>query len=271
MPERTSLERELRLLGEATAWPEPPDLAASVAERLRGEAEAGGGPAVLQTRVPRGLRLRVNLRAVALAALALLVLAGTVMAASPAIRDSVLDLIGLSGATVDRRERLPDRLRQDGRPFLGDRVSLPEARRAVRFQVLAPRALGPPDRVYLRRDIAGGELTLVFRARPGLPAADPTGIGALVSEFRADLAPELIRKIAPGATEVRQLRIGRSRALWLEGAPHAVLLRDAAGRILKSEPRLAGNVLLVERGRLLVRIEADVSLRQALQIARSLR
>jgi hypothetical protein len=255
--DHSPLERDLRLLGEQAVWPETPDLAPSVISRL-----SSAGPA--RRVLPHPLRPLV------LAALALLVLAGTVMAASPSAREAVLDLFGLNGATVERRERLPAELPRGERPFLGERVSLAEARRAVSFRVLVPQELGFPDRVQVRREVPGGEVTLAFGTRPGLPPSGPSGLGALVSEFRGDLAPELIGKIAQEGTEVRRLRVEGAAGLWLRGAPHLVLVRDASGAVIERESRLAGNVLLFERGRLLVRVEADVSLRRALEIGRSL-
>jgi len=258
MPDRASLERELRLLGEQAAWPETPDLAPSVMSRLstaRSPRRAVGHP----------------LRPLALAGLALLVFSGAVMAASPSARDAVLELFGLNGATVERRERLPGDLPRGGRPFLGTRASLAGAQRAVSFRLLVPRALGRPDRVHLRRDVPGGEVTLAFGSRPGLPASGPSALGALVSELRGDLSPDLIAKIGQAKTEVRRLRVDGEAALWIRGAPHLVQFRDASGEVVESESRLAGNVLLFERGRLLVRIEADVSLGRAVELGRSLR
>lgn len=260
MADRTSLERDLRLLGGESAWPETPDLARAVVERVSGAPAAS-----------RVLRRGWALRPLALAALGLLIVAGSVMAASPSARDAVLELLGLRGATVERRERLPEPLPRGSRPVLGTRLSLAEARRAVSFPVLVPRELGPPDRVHLRAEVQGGELTLSYGPRRGLPATGATGLGLLVSQFRGDLAPDLIGKIASQGTRLRRPRVGDSAAVWIEGAPHVVLFREGNGEVVESESRLAGNVLLFERGRRLIRIEADVPLRRALTIARSLR
>ena len=92
-----------------------------------------------------------------------------------------------------------------------------------------------------------------------------------MSEFRGALAPELIAKVASEGTTVRRVRPGGAAGLWLEGEPHLLLFRNREGEIVEGEARLAGNVLLLERGPLLVRIEADVPLRRAIDFARSLR
>ena len=156
MPDRATLERDLRWLGAETAWPDAPDLAPAVIGRLAAEAP---GP-------DRFMRVRA-LRPLALALLALLLLAGTVMAASPSARNAVLDLFGLEGATVERRERLPERLHRDAGPVPGERVTLAQARRAVDFPCWCRRRLDP-DRTLLRRDVPGGEVELIFHSPPRL-------------------------------------------------------------------------------------------------------
>src|SRR5262245_2318087 len=92
------LERTLAKIGEELAWPETPELAHGVMARLdRPERSASRSRFRLT-----GLR-----RSLVLAALALLILAGGVYAAVPAVRDAVEDLLGLEGATVERRATLP--------------------------------------------------------------------------------------------------------------------------------------------------------------------
>ena len=257
MPE---LERMLTGLGRELDYPPTPDLAGAVARRLAPE------PPRKPFSLPRA-RFR---RALALALIALLVLAGAVMAASPSARDAVLELFGLQGATVERRATLPDP--PDLRPLeLGRRVALSEAARELAFTPVAPAALGPPDAVYVRRGVPGGELSLAYRPRPGLPEAAPTGLGLLVSEFRGDLAPEYAGKIGAAATSIEPLEVQGDRALWIEGAPHFFFYRPPDSDFGQRELRLAANVLLLERGNLLVRLEGAFGRERALALARSLR
>jgi hypothetical protein len=204
------------------------------------------------------------------AALLLLLLAGGVYAASPEVRRAVRDLLGLRGATVERTETLPPAPPARD-PDLGDRVSLAEARRAVSFAVLVPGGLGEPDAAYLRPEARGGEVSLAYRPRPGLPRAEALDLGLLVTQFRGDLHPDYVGKIAPEATRVERLQAGRSRAIWIEGAPHFFFYRGPDGRMLQGSLRLAQNVLLVERGRLLVRLEGGFGRERALAVAASLR
>ena len=59
-----------------------------------------------------------------------------------------------------------------------------------------------------------------------MPArGDSTGLGLLVGEFRGDLAPEYMGKIAGQATRIERLRVDGERAIWIEGAPHFFFYR----------------------------------------------
>jgi hypothetical protein len=79
-----------------------------------------------------------------------------------------------------------------------------------------------------------------------------------------------VGKIAGQATSVERLRVDGQPAIWIEGAPHFFFYRRG-GRYLETTLRLAQNVLLLERGRLLVRVEGAFDRERALEIARSLR
>jgi hypothetical protein len=250
MPE---LERMLATLGDELDWPPTPDLAPGVMERLAEPA-------------PRRRRLPLARRTLALAFAALLLLAGAAYAAFPGVRDAVRDVFGLQGATVERRDRLPA-----GRPpiqplRLGARTTLTEAR--VGFTPLVPDALGEPDGVFVRSTVPGGELSLTYAPRPGLPRARATRLGLLVTEFRGDLSPDYLRKVVGPATEVS--RLGQ-RGLWIEGAPHYFFYRAPDGSYPESNLRIAQNVLLLERGRLLIRLEGAFDRERAIEIAHSLR
>jgi len=261
MPE---LERMLSRLGEELAWPETPDLSARVTSRLDEPAVRGERPA----RRPLGGLVGLR-RTLVLAAAAMLLLAGTVFAAAPGVRDAVLDFLGLQGATVERREHLPTPPPE--RPLdLGTRMTLDEATERIAFAPLLPRALGEPDGVYVREGLPGGELSLAYRARPGLPRARSTRLGALVGEFRGDLSPEYLGKVVGPGTTVERLTVDGARAIWVEGAPHFLLYRDPDGLIVESSMRMAQNALLLEHGALLVRLEGAFDRERALAIARSL-
>jgi hypothetical protein len=257
----TELEQALTRLGRELDYPDTPALAPRVRARLERPA-------------PRGRRRLLPAagfrRALALALVGLLVLAGGVVAAVPPVRDAVLEFFGLQGATVERRERLP--AAPELEPLrLGQRTTLEQATSVLGFTPLVPADPGAPDGVYVRRDIPGGELALAYSPGAGLPEARTTGLGLLVTEFRGDLVPELIGKLAGGATAVESLTLDGERAVWIEGGEHFFFYRRPDGETSERDLRLAANVLLLEQGDTLVRLEGAFGFDRARQIAESLR
>jgi hypothetical protein len=254
MPE---LERELAVLGREVRYPPTPELAQAVADWLGEGAAApsrGGSPR----------------RVVVIAIAIILLLVGVAAAAVPSARNAVLDLVGLRGATVERVTTAPTAPAVTGLQ-LGEPTSLVAARRSLAFRPLIPSRLGAPAAVFVRRPPPGGELSLIYGPRPGLPRSRFTGVGLLVGEFRGDLVPELLGKLVGPKTHLDRLTVGRYAAVWISGAPHEVFYRDPSGRIRPGTVRLAANVLLLERGRRLVRLEGVFGKQTAIAIARSLR
>ena len=73
--------------------------------------------------------------------------------------------------------------------------------------------------------------------------------------------PLILKKVVGGATRIERVPDG----LWLEGAAHVYVFPGAA-------PRLAGNVLLLQRGNVTLRIEGkELSKVDALGLARGIR
>jgi hypothetical protein len=257
------LTRDLLTLGRQLDYPPTPDLAARVDARLRS----------LPAEPPfRGWGWRVGRlpRAIAVALVALLVLAGTVVAASPTARHAILDIFGLRGARIERTTAPPPPT-TPRKLNVGKRLSLAQASKLLEFHPLIPAAVGRPDAVRLNPLIRGGGVSLMYRPGPGLPRTETTGLGLLISEFRGDLNPEYLTKIVPQATRVKRLRILGDRAAWIAGAPHYFFYRAPGGGFGEAPLEVAQNVLLLERGRLLVRVEGAFSLPRAREIARSLR
>ena len=96
----TELERQLTQLGAEFEYPPTPPLTEAVVRRL----EAGGEPPSRRARHPRQ---PLSARAIALAIVLALLLAGAAVAAVPAARNAVLDLVGLRGVAIERVRTLP--------------------------------------------------------------------------------------------------------------------------------------------------------------------
>lgn len=139
--------------------------------------------------------------------------------------------------------RLPERRRRLLRP----------ARRTVALGVAGALALGgtamavPPSRHEILRALLVGR--------------------ALITEFRGASIPWVRKTIGP-RTRVDELRIAGG---YIHGAPHRVLFQAREGAVRLDRVRIAGNVLVWQRGPLTIRIEGTRTRAQALALARSLR
>ncbi|TMK96510.1 MAG: hypothetical protein E6G40_11435 [Actinobacteria bacterium] len=270
------LERALAQAASFVAYPEVGDLSGVVARRIR-EAPALAPrrralPSLRELFRPaaRPILQPAWLKAAVAVAVAVAMFTGTLVL-SPTARHAVAGWLGLRGVKI---EIVPSpsitvpRLLGTGLD-LGDRVTLAEAQPQVPFEILFPAELGPPDELYLRTDLAVDEVTLVYRARPGLPAAAATGEGLLIGEFQAGIDNQLIeKKVGSQATKIEPVSVDGQPGYWIEGA-HEVYLIGPDGEQLADTVRLAGNVLLWEKGKVTLRLEADISKAEALRIARS--
>jgi hypothetical protein len=262
------LERALRDLGAQVAFPPTPELSGAVRQRLaeqpdghvawwrvgRGQGAAARWHAWWQT--PRR-RLAVSL-------LVLLMLLALALAAL-----AVADRIGLRG--VDIREVPSVAAPVGGQLSLGTPTTLDAVRRQVGFEVRVPQALGSPDEVYLRDFPSGGQVALVYRPRPDLPASAQTRVGALLTAFRGDVSGSVFAKGLPPGTRVEEVQVNGGRGYWIEGDAHLFFYIDAAGAMQTESQRLAGNVLLWEQGPLTYRLELPGAQDAAMRIATSLR
>lgn len=296
------LEDALRGLDSRLAWPDTPPLA----QRARAQIERAqrGELAATPTRWARRRRFAFwphgwpepAVRILAAALLLVLAIAAGALALSPAARNAVADRLGLRGvhlAPVATQPTLPPTAVSTpngaggavgagptGTPALpgaglqlGAPVTLTQARAAVRYAVLAPTAaaLGEPDAIYLDQTVPGGAISFVYGPRPGLPASAQTGVGLVLTEFPGDIEPGFFGKTIGPDTRLTPTTVNGAPGWWLEGQPHLFYYRDATGRVRDSQLRLAGNTLLWEQGSLTVRIEAAVSLDEALRIATTVR
>jgi hypothetical protein len=186
-------------------------------------------------------------------AVILAVLAG-VLAFSPGARSAFLEIFDIRGATVERVETLPDVRAQ--RLDFGERVSRNEAERRVGFELLD---LGDePDAIFVRPD---GLASAIY--------GDPNRPRLVLSQARGAIYEGFIKKTGARGTIVRSVTIDGEPGLFVDGDDHFVMFRDENGGITDEQTYLAGTVLLWNRGDLLLRLEGDLRLAEALELARS--
>jgi hypothetical protein len=241
----SSLERELRTLA-ADVFPETPDIARAVAERVR---DAAG---------PR----RHVWRTALVVALAVIVVALGAAFAVPDARSAILRWLGIEGVRVEFVDKLPPVAEPATLP-IGTRVTLAEARRRVAFGILLPSGdVGSPDGVYVGH-FNVDEVTLLY--------GTPTKVRLLLTEVAGRLERRFATKMVDPRATLRQLVLDGKPALWIEGAPHEFLFVAPNGQPTSTPLRLDKNTLLWQRGRLFLRLEGDLTLAEALRVARSLR
>ncbi len=253
------LERALESLHTEVVWPSTPALSRAVLSRL----------AQAPVAARRGGLVMLWPRTLAAVVLALLVLAGTVLALSPDTREAVADRLGMRGVSISHVEGVPPTPTAEATRIatpapsppgaglgLGSRTDLADARARVTFAVLTPAALGDPEAVY----VAGPNQVSLVWASP-----------VLLTEFRARLDETLFQKGVPPNARLEEVRVGGTRGFWIGGAPHSFFYRDASGNVQQERSRLAGNTLLWEQNGLTLRLESSLDRDAAIRIAESLR
>jgi hypothetical protein len=266
------LERALVDLGAHLEHPPTPPIAEAVLARIT-------APDAGRARAPRsrGWLPHPGWRRVAVAALALVVLAVVVVVATPGAREAVARRLGLPGVAIHLGGPAPTTPTVPTTPSgpganldLGRRVTLAQARSGVSFKLLVPSEPGfqQPDAVYLSESVPGGRVDMIWRPRAGLPASPFTNAGLLLTQFRAE---PLVEKIAKGTTDVTPVVVGGTTGYWFSGAAHSFVYTDSAGGVREETARLAGNTLLWTNGKLTLRLEGQISQRDAIRIAESVR
>ena len=243
------LEQQLAALSGAIDWPATPD--------LRGRWH----------RAPQ--RFRLDWR---LAAAAAIVVAAGVLAYTPS-RDAIAGWLNLH-TVVQRVPVLATPSPPPGHSLgLGTPTTLAKAQSQLTWTIALPPSLGQPDAVYLSLPPlgpSGGEVTLVYSARPGIQVARETGVSVLVTEARGKVNEQFFEKMLGPGTTLETVSVNGHSGWWISGQPNAFVFTDADGNPYTETLRLATNTLIFDDSGTIVRIEGDMTKAQALQIAASL-
>jgi hypothetical protein len=242
------LDGEISDLAPHLDWPEH-DIARQVATRLQ------AGPEPLPVRFPR--RRVVAMLAVAAA---VATVAGVAVLSQP-------------GTPTPTRRALPTTTTAIVQSDPGTLMSLSDARTAVGIHVLVPTIYGMsrPDEVRVAHPPTTGEVSLVYRSRTGLPAADDAGVGMVIAMFKGQLDVASFDTLLGPGTRVEATTVQGVPGYWIEGAPKAFGFIDGAGNLRTQSFRLGGSVLLWQRNGLTLRIESALALDQAVRVADSMK
>jgi hypothetical protein len=248
-----NVEQLLYSIGAEADWPATPPIAEAVAARLEPVPQIGG----VTPRHP-GDSPRVRVRRPLALALALLLIGAATAAAIPAVREPVLDWLGLRAVKIERVPRaLPEAAGSN--LALGEQTTLARARSRLGFVPVVPAGLGSPT-VYYEGFPPGGQLALVYR-----------GGRILLTEVEGSLERRYLFKFLRAGTGVDAIRLDGGRGLWIHGQMHQYVYADRTGAIRTDSVRTAGNVLLWRRHALLLRLEGARTKAEALRVASSLR
>jgi hypothetical protein len=170
--------------------------------------------------------------------LALVVVGGGTLAASPAARSTVLEWLGLKSVKIERTEP-----RIGAKVDLGPVMALPKGTRV-------PTALRDPEAHATKLPDGTRIVSLVYKGP------------ILVQIFKARATPFIQKTVGTGA---RLERV--PDGYWITGA-HGFAYEAGHGFGYERQ-RLADKTLLIERDGLLIRVEGNISKARALQIAGS--
>jgi hypothetical protein len=263
-----ALERALRDLAPALAFPSAVSGATDVASRVRQRLVAG--PPVPSRAGPLDwIRRRPVRRSLLVAVAALLILAAVAGAVG----------LGLPGIRIFFGGPTPPPATQTPKPApssplgvtmgLGTALPIEDVARLAGLDLILPPdpSIGPPDVAYLLANRAA----LVWSARPGLPADPDTGVGLLISEFRGNVDQGYYGKTLGNGNVVTPVTVDGHPGYWISGPQHFFYFVDPTGRDVDDSHRVVGDTLIWSTGDTTYRLESRLSMEEAIRLAESLR
>jgi hypothetical protein len=189
----------------------------------------------------------------------LLVLLMTIVVSVPEIRASVLEFLTIGAIRIiPVSQPTPTPLPTASIPMLefGTEVTLEEAQVAVDYAIPLPRELGSPDHVYVQET----SLPMVVLVWDAPQSLDTTWLILYIINSR-----DAFFKFDPNdpiATTVNE-----RQAAWLT-TPHLLEYVERSTGVMRRE--IEANVLIWEVGAVTYRLEGELTLEQAIEIAESL-
>jgi hypothetical protein len=242
----TELELQLGALRDEVAWPPTPDLAAAVQARVAREPRRAARRPWLPSRLVPAL----------VAVLVVLVAVGALLAASPGVRATLRDWLGIGSVKIARVQNLPD-ISPARELQLGRRATQAQASAHLGSPIATVHALGTPTAIYVD-DGPLPRVSVVYGARPGLPAG-VVGVGALLDEIQGD-ATAFIEKFVAGGVPITPVRVNGERGYYIGGL-HTVNLPD------ELRPRIAGNTVVWLHDAVTYRLETKLGRAAAVRLA----
>ena len=173
--------------------------------------------------------------------------------AAPPVRAAVADWFDFAGVSV-RLDPTPSRSVASPPPAVEGTTTLAEVKELVAFEPLVPAALGSPQGVEVSAD----------RRLLSLSWTDQKAGALRLDQFdgRLDFA------FAKTAPRVEFTTVAGSFAMWFD-EPHDVVVINADGTRRTESARLAGGTLIWEHHETTLRLEGDLTLARAIEIAGS--
>lgn len=188
-------------------------------------------------------------RRTAIAALALLLSS----LAAPPVRAGIADWFSFAGVVV-RNDPTPAPGSAPPAPTVATATTLEAAKELVAFEPLVPAVLGSPQGIEVSPD----------RRLLSMSWTSESGGVIRLDQFDGRL-DYTFAKAAPGATFTS---VAGSFGLWFD-EPHKVVVLNRDGTSRTETARLAGHTLIWEHGDTTLRLEGDLSLARAVEIATS--